>query len=216
MRRSHIAAAFVVLLLVLGLAIAGVFSDSVYAKLTNGAQAVGVVIALSVAAATLLADSKDRRLDRVLALHKELTSGETHHARARLVDHLRALGHGGKARTASHVDLIEDSVLAHYASMTDRTPRLDLNIIIRFFERANAARLAKAVHLATFADLVGGHALWWDRAIVDTGSEWGAIRHMRELAAWTQQYAHHVAAADAHMKGWLDHVATDFTDSAPP
>jgi hypothetical protein len=213
--QKAILATSAVLLVGLGLIVAGIYSDQIFGKVATGLQAIGVVVALSVAAATLLTDSKDRRLDRVLDLHKELTSGEAHQARARVVDHLRSLGSNGKARPVSHRAFIDDQAVANYSSTLERKPRLDLNIIIRFFERANSARLAEAVHLQTFAILVGGHALWWDRAIIEQPTEFGAITHLRQLASWTRVYASHRLVDDPNMTRWLAHVDSDFADVGP-
>jgi hypothetical protein len=165
-----------------------------YGALTDGMQALGVIVALGAAAATLRADSRNRTLDRVLALHQELMSGEVGAARVRLVRHLRGHERGIKrpttlqelrngnlaAYSAKGMRLDSDSVKAH-------RPDLDLNILLRYFERADSAREAGAVYLPVFADLIGGHAEWWNRALVDDDDE-GMRYHLAELAAWSRSY----------------------------
>jgi hypothetical protein len=47
-----------------------------YAALAGAIQALAVAPAVAIAAATLYRDSHDRRVDRVLAFHQELMSGE--------------------------------------------------------------------------------------------------------------------------------------------
>jgi hypothetical protein len=76
--------------------------------------------------------------------------------------------------------LDEESVKTH-------RPDLDLNIVLRYFERADSAREAGAVYLPVFADLVGGHAQWWDRALADDGRD-TMLYHLTDLAAWSRRY----------------------------
>jgi uncharacterized protein (DUF58 family) len=71
-------------------------------------QAVFIVAALAVAAGTLLSDSRDRRVDRVIALHSELTSGELQEARIRFVNHLRRHGCHGRVRQVYRHELATD------------------------------------------------------------------------------------------------------------
>jgi hypothetical protein len=60
-----------------------------YSAWTSALQASGVMLALLLGLATLLADSKSRRVDRVYALHQELTNGDLDEARRRLGESLR-------------------------------------------------------------------------------------------------------------------------------
>ena len=100
------------------------------------------------AALSLLADSHDRRVDRVLEFHQQLTSGELQAARLRLVGHLRNHGASGKVNRATRDDLRTDPVLSRYAGDASKIrPIDDINLMLRFFERVNAARIASSVNL---------------------------------------------------------------------
>jgi hypothetical protein len=67
----------------------------------TGVQAVGVIFALFLAGVSLQRDSHDRRVDRVMDLHRELVSGELSGPRFRLSRHLRELGSNGRVRSVS-------------------------------------------------------------------------------------------------------------------
>src|SRR4051812_39242888 len=47
----------------------------------------------------------------------------------------------------------------------DESPNEDRAVLLRYFERADAARLAGIVNPALFHTLIGPHALWWDAAL---------------------------------------------------
>jgi hypothetical protein len=98
----------------LALGLTGWVGPSTYSSLTAGVQAVGVVIALGLGAATLMRDNRDRRVDRVLALHQELMTGDVWQARYCLVRHLRKLGQDGKSRAVSRQELIDDPTVSRY------------------------------------------------------------------------------------------------------
>lgn len=168
--------------------------DDRYGALTDGMQALGLVVALAAAALTLRADSRNQTLDRVLALHQELMSGKVGAARVRLVRHLR--GHRRNEERPTTLEELRHGMLATYSSedmrldhdsVATHRPDLDLNILRRYFERADSAREAGAVYLPVFADLIGGHAQWWDRALVDDGRD--TMRyHLADLADWSTSY----------------------------
>ncbi|MGW4944495.1 hypothetical protein ACWEOZ_23220 [Actinoplanes sp. NPDC004185] len=169
--------------------------EKVYGALTDGIQALGVVAALTAAAATLRSDSRNRTLDRALGLHQELMSGEVGAARVRLVRHLR--GHGRDSETPTKLAELRKGELATYShalmeldedSVKTHRPDLDLNILLRYFERADSAREAKAVFPPVFANLVGDHAAWWSRALTDDGSN-ASFPHLMGLAEWRKTYA---------------------------
>ena len=178
--------------------------ENFYSAFAAGIQAAVVIPALAVAALTWLRDSHDRRVDRVYALHQELTTGEVGEARPRLGHFLRSEG----IKTLVSVDdswlnAPTDPVrrvssgqlrreLAHYPVGTaeqDTWPRRDLTMVLRFFERANAARQGNAVDEVTFCALIGRHAVWWDIAIAYTDTT--ARRPLRELADWANSFEEH-------------------------
>lgn len=55
---------------------AAFLSSGRYSAFASGVQAAGVLVALILALITLDADRHDKRVDRVLALHQELVTGE--------------------------------------------------------------------------------------------------------------------------------------------
>ena len=72
----------------IGLTAVAVFTISIfllnsgqYQALGSGVQAVGVLVALALGVSTLQADSKDRRVDRVITYHSQISGGELQLAR---------------------------------------------------------------------------------------------------------------------------------------
>lgn len=194
----------------LALGLTGWLDSGTYGALTGGVQAIGVVVALALGTATLRSDSRDRRVDRVLALHQELFGGEVQAARIRLVNHMRS-GSSRRAKVVSRADLADGS-LAEYSSSSVYLPRRDANVLLRFFERANAARLAKAVYLPLYATLIGGHAAWWDKAIRYDRS-WPARQHLAELGSWAHDYARINQSRHPNLALWLSRIDDDFEGS---
>ena len=114
-----------------------------YQGYASGVQALGVTIALAVAAATLYADRRDRKVDRVLELQEELLGSDLYGVRKRIVDHLRAHANGPqRTRRVSLAELKNDPSLNRYSNAADTQfdPRNDVRRLLRFFEKANAAR----------------------------------------------------------------------------
>jgi hypothetical protein len=206
-------AALAALLIALGMT--NLVPASRYQAITSGVQAVGVIIALGLGVATLRGDSKDRRVDRVLALQQELVSGELQAARGRLIRHLRRHGANGKLLTVSGFDLDDQTSLGRYSDDPDARPRGDLNLLLRYFERANALRSAKAVDLPLFADLVGGHALWWDTA-VKPEPDWPTRQHLTELGTWVRIYFHDHQSRNPLLQRWTNNIERDFEVGQPP
>jgi hypothetical protein len=105
-------------------------------------QAVGILATLGIATVTFRGDSRDRRVDRVLALHNELTSGEVGAARRRLAAHLRQ--HGPRDRLKQWVlqatteQLKKQSDLSHYRHDSPKQVSDD---------KVGAARRRLAAHL---------------------------------------------------------------------
>lgn len=186
----------------------GVVDSARFGALTGGVQAIGVVVALGLGAATLLRDSRDRRVDRVLALHEELMTGELWHARHRLVRHLRSLGAEGKARAVSRAELMNDPDVSHYDGGTEATPLMDADLLVRFFERANAVLVAGSVHEPMFVDLIGRHTFWWNTAI-RAAPEWTTREHLTDLKNWTSRYIHNELRGRP-MPSWTQSVVRDF------
>jgi hypothetical protein len=201
---------------IIGLVILGVFLISAtllnanqYASMASTIQAIAVVPAIAIAAIALTNDGHDKRVDRVLDFHKELNSGEVLNATVRLATHLREHGQEGKVRPVTRDELIGDSVLSRYSKEQESTPREDAGIILRFFERANAARVAQTVDPPLMAELVGRNAAWWNRAI--TGPGYGISRApLRDLANWADKFASENCDKYPYLQQWGEHRYKEF------
>lgn len=176
---------------------------SEYASITAGVQTLAVVVALGLGATTLLRDSRDRRVDRVLALHQELMTGEVWHARYRLRQHLRALSQDGKLKSISHDELVGDETISTYGPDSSDSPIADADLLLRFFERANAARHTNALHSPLFAELIGRHALWWNAAFHES-SGWFIRWELTDLASWSRHHLETSKSRNPQMVKWLN------------
>ena len=180
-----------------------------YAATASTIQAIAVVPAIAIAAIALTTDGHDKRVDRVLDFHKELNSGEILNAAVRLDTHLREHGENGKVRPLTRDELLSDPVLSRYSKERESTPREDARIILRFFERANAARVAQTVDPPLMAELVGRNAGWWNLAI--TGPFYGVSRApLRDLANWADQFASENRDRYPYLQQWGQHRNEEF------
>ncbi len=203
---------------VVGLAILGtllisaaLLNASQYAALASTIQAIAVVPAIAIAAIALTADSHDKRVDRVLDFHKEFNSGEVLEATVRLGAHLRDHGKNGKVRPVDRDELVSDPVLSKYNTEQESTPRADAGIILRFFDRANAARVAQTVDLPLMAELIGRNAAWWNKAIIGPGS--GISRTpLRDLANWADEFALKNRDKYPYLEQWGEHRGKEFEE----
>lgn len=131
-----------------------------YTALATAVQAFGVVVALGLATETLITDSRDKKTDRTLDLHAQLVlSGPLNTARVRLVDHLRKHGSDRQVISVTRDDLTpeKNGRFSAYAD-GDAIPVHDTNLVLRFFERANAALAAGIIDYPLFHELLAGHA----------------------------------------------------------
>lgn len=149
-------------------------------------------LGIRVAARTLRSDQRDRRVDRVLAFHEELTgSGPTGVARSRLARFLREEGGPGSVvLQVSREQLVEDRELQNYPAQPDTsasTPHVDLTLVLRLFERIRIAQVAESLDDHLLASLIGRHAGWWDLAIAEDGTDTLRIP-LERLATWCEAY----------------------------
>jgi hypothetical protein len=139
------------------------YDSGEYTAWAAGVQAVVVLFALGVALVTYLGDSRDRRVDRVFALHQELTTGEVGESRRRLGAFLRERGTPtNPVYSVSIQELRLDKASFQYANPNGRTPGADASVLLRFFERSRTAQATGSLDDRMFAALVGRHATWWE------------------------------------------------------
>jgi hypothetical protein len=154
-------------------------------------QTIGLLGTLLFAAETLYSDQRDRRVDRVLAFHEELTAGPTGEARARLARFLREQGEpDGAVLQVSRQQLIDDPKVQKYSANSDAgasTPHVDLTLILRLFERVRIAHAAESLDEHLLASLIGRHAGWWDLAIAEDDQDTLRIP-LKKLGAWSNTY----------------------------
>lgn len=184
-------------------------SSSQYNAVASSVQAIAVIPAIIIAALALVGDSRGRRVDRVLEFYKEFNSGEIQKAAVRLTAHLREHGVNGRARPTSRDELRHDPILSKYSKTGDYNPRSDILWILRFFERANAARMTKIVDSALLVELIGRHAAWWDMAIQYADDEPPRVS-LRNLVAWADQFALTNQDKYTYLRNWGKHLDREF------
>lgn len=187
---------------------AAFLTPQLYGAYTSALQALGIVLALVVAVATLRSDSRDRRLDRVLGFHRELTSGQVGEARSRLGELLKSNNaNGAVLKPVQLVDLRKGGPVDHYADQQlPSTPQHDLNLLLRFFERVWIAHERGSLDDLMLVAMVGRHATWWDMALSRKERTGGPLAL---LADWSNEYAlHH--ANEPSLAAWGQTRSRDF------
>jgi hypothetical protein len=187
-----------------------------YSAYASGLQALGVLIALILAVVTIDTDRHDKQVDRVLALHHELVTGEIEGCRVRLIDHLRKRGGGRHVLPVTRADLQRDPRLSSYDGSSAYTPFHDANTVLRFFERANAAVKAGTVNRPLFHELIIRHALWWGDALRSSSTPWVGISALDELAAWARSYQDVHGARLGYLSSWHENREHDFGRDVEP
>jgi len=187
-----------------------------YSAYATGLQALGVLIAVVLAVVTIDTDRHDKQVDRVLALHQELVTGEIEGCRVRLIDHLRKRGGGHRVLSVTRDDLQRDPRLSSYDGPSGYTPFHDANTVLRFFERANAAVKAGTVNQPLFHELIIRHALWWREALRPGSMPWVGISPLDELTAWARSYEDAHGAGLNYLPSWRENREHDFGQNAEP
>jgi hypothetical protein len=212
-----------------------------YAAFSTAAQALGVFLALILAAATLQSQNRAAqvsvqeqvRIDRVgrtLEFHRLFTGGEINAARSRLIGHLRVLHaeglgqhpspahtNGGPVRPVSLTELREDRRIAVYTRPeTDGTsvgsPIGDAYSMLWYFERAEAALRGGLLEEGLFHKLLGRHIAWWDQALVRDGKE--SMRSaLAQLGDWIWEYSDKNPEAGLYARSWEATLAWGFPKS---
>lgn len=191
------------------------FDSGRYSAYAAGLQAFGIVTAFLVGAIAIYFDGRDRRVDRVYSLHQELTVGELDDARRRLVDHLRKhSGPGPLQRRYSPDELRVDPTLDHYdGPQQDFTPRSDLGLLLRFFERARLVREAGSAHDAVFVELIGRHAGWWNCVIKNENRK--SRKGLMGLGTWADDFATKNQDRYEYLRDWGETRRKEFGSLDP-
>jgi len=183
------------------LVLASLVTDSRYVALTAAIQAAAVIPSITIAGLALTRDSRDKRVDRVLELHRELHSPDLASAKARLTVHLMLHGTDGKIRPASREELAKDPALSRYEADDAFSPRRDVDLILRFFERADVARIANSVESSLLVELIGRSAAWWNLVIGGNVDE-VPRSHLQELAEWANNFAFRHKDRYSYLQNW--------------
>jgi hypothetical protein len=200
-------AGFSVLAVITTLAL--LLSSSQYNAIASSIQAIAVIPAITIAALALTGDNRGKRVDRVLDFHKEFNSGEIQKATVRLTAHLRDHGVNGRARPMSRDELRHDPALSKYNKSSEYNPRSDILLILRFFERVNAARMARVVDSALLVELIGRHAAWWNMAIQYTDDEPPRVS-LRSLTEWADDFASANQGKYSYLRNWGKNLDREF------
>lgn len=178
-----------------------------YQAFMGAVQAIGLGLALAIAWASLQNDRTARRVDRTIRFHEELVQGELGEARHRLVMHLREHGleKDGQKRVLQpkEGDLRLEAGLSEYSFGALRTPDEDRVLILRYFERVNAARVAGIVSPDLLHRLIGPHALWWDAALWNLAHGRAHRSELLRLAKWVGKWGEdHQMEASEYLPLW--------------
>ena len=184
-------------------------NSSQYQELTGGVQALGVTAALVFGALTLHSDSRNRRIDRVLDLHRAITDGDLQLARHRLLRHLRKHSQDGVVPQVRLRQFREGGDLGDYGHGMTNRPGDDAARILRYMERVNAARLAGILDFPLLHQLIGIHVLWWNNVIIPDVEE-PMCKSIAELAGWVVGYAESSAIGAKYLEMWDVNFKRDF------
>jgi hypothetical protein len=177
-----------------------------YQALASGVQAVGVLVALALGVSTLQADSNDRRVDRVIAYHSQISGGELQLARQRLIEYLLDHASGGVMPVLSWTDLRSHSKLIAYADPTE-SPVRDAQRLLEYFEGVWGAHNSGATEDHLLFMLLGGYVTWWDRALSEADAD--LSRSLHEFAGWISDVAS-CTLESSRMIDWQESITRDF------
>ena len=194
------------------------FTPARFSAYATALQAFAVLLALALAARSLSSEIRDRRLDRVIALHSNFMEGELGGARYRFIRHLRSnRSPEGRIARITRDDLMEDQPLAEYpehywSAFRDHNPRQDANLVIRHFERIDAARVAGSVDEDLLFRLLGPQAVWWDNALMWEPGRRGTWA-IHRMAVWAREYVTEHPALEFPWGEWEWDIEYDFGHS---
>lgn len=183
-----------------------------YQGYASAVQAFGVILALLAAVTTLVSDAHDRRVERVIALHIEFTTGRGQEARLRLWSLLQKNGRGSPFHKPTLQDLRTGQFKCYGTENASNgvLPIEDLNVLLRIFERTHAMRTARVLDENLLHRLLGRHILWWNHLINPTHGE-PMERPLKQLADWANEFDGGTAGAETR-EMWKQTIAVDFPD----
>jgi hypothetical protein len=198
--------------------------DSTSAKVGDGVRTGVVVLALTVAVATYLSNSRNKRIEQVYDFHKELTVGDIGEARIRLsrliYSQERRDVDPPLLREISRSEVREGTLT--YREASEHKPDYDWTLLIRFFERVWNAQRQRSLDDLAVARLIGGHARWWDLALdaeKDTRTRDEVRRALSEFAQWASRYQEE-HPDEPRLGDWGDQLERTFgkskRDPVPP
>jgi hypothetical protein len=169
------------------------------AAIAGVAQGIGVLPAVVIGALALRGDRNDRKVDRVLALHEELT-GELDEVRRAVTTRIAANGK----------PIAQPLIYKQPGHPTDR----EIGQLLRFFERVEAVRLAESIHMPLLTELVGRHAAWLDIAILYIADS-KSRQALHDFATAANDFAQRNLTNKKYpyLQGWGESRRRDF---APP
>jgi hypothetical protein len=138
-------------------------------------------LAAAIALVELRSGLKAVRVQRVIDLHRDLTTGEVGAARDRFTTLMWKHGERHAGRNVCHAPRWEEiltnvlpggaesrGVLGAYppgdaiATAADAEPMRDLYSVLWCFERIEAGRAGRALDRAMLNSMLASHAVWWD------------------------------------------------------
>jgi hypothetical protein len=165
--------------------------ESTSAKVVDGVGTGVVVLALTVALATYLSNSRNKRIEQVYEFHKEMTVGDIAEARRRLnrLVYSQQRDVAPPLREISRSEIRKGGKLARYDGDDEHEPFYDWILLLRFFERVWSAQRQGSFDDLTVATTIGRHACSWDLALHTMKDEpETARRALSEVAQWANRY----------------------------
>lgn len=183
----------------------------------------GVLVALIFAWWQLSESRKANRIQRTIAFHEALTTGEVGAARDRLATLMWAVGESlepGACYRPTFAELLGenysrgtrgvgrtllDTYPPNIAEASATTPLQDLYRLLWTFERIDAAAQNGLVEKKLVSELLDHHVVWWD-ALADNITD-DDTRHRRSL----RRLANSAHSQNAGLRAWAarDFVLTD-------
>lgn len=183
-----------------------------YTAYATGLQAFGLVLAFSFGVLSLAADGKSRRVDRVYGLHQELTTGGIDDARRRVLEAVQAGAPQPTRRLFLEAWGPGDPSVYEIVPVGSSLAK-DVGRLLRFFERARLVQVSGSSDDATFAELVGRHAAWWNCCIANVDEH--SRRPLMELALWADDFAERHRSRYSYLNRWGENRVEDFGSAQP-